>query len=798
MNYINDFTAYKKLLVVRSPSAAIFQIFNLYRLLLSGSILAIYDLHEHQSIFGNLMTELFWSFALIYFLSSAVLLTVFALYQPSNFSLIISIFLLIIADLIILVCLSYFSSTQQTILSSLMLVPIAFGAVLIAGRLSTFLPAFAFLCLSYIELKAWVNHVNIGFDGFYQLGILGIEFFVVSYLFQFYSKNLLYKDNKLSVLERLKKAEELAANARNELNYTNKKLEALLKSAGEGVLGVDANGTIDFANPYAAELLETDVKRLIGAKLESLFIVKDGEQQKTSEKQHRNFMKMNEALSINMDESSIAENQWQTLKGHKFYVEYSCENLKEEDGLVIVFQNISSRKENEDLLNHLANYDALTDIPNRQFFLHALSKIQGISKRSNEKLAVFFLDLDHFKFINDTLGHAIGDQLLMTVAERIQHIIRSSDIVARIGGDEFAILLSNLDHEKNASDIAEKILDKLAEPIVLEGHTFTTSASIGIAVYPGDAISPEALLKKADTAMYEAKQEGRGNYQFFRKEMQQNSDDKHRLQMLLHTAIEQEEFHLNFQPIIDLKNKHIVSLEVLIRWVSSDGENIPPDIFIPLAEKSGKIKEIGLWVLEKSVEQLVAWKEMMPYVPAIAINVSSRQLDSSEFRLRISDLLEKYSLSPEALEIELTETGVMDNADVCLKELTLLQDMGIKVAIDDFGTGYSSLDYLRRLPLDILKIDQCFTKGIGHSKNDEELIRLMLTMADSLNLKVIAEGVETQEQLDFLKNNECEMIQGYYFSKPCSAEKIIHFFHDLPNDVLNTNGINNGTVHYIR
>jgi diguanylate cyclase (GGDEF)-like protein len=679
-----------------------------------------------------------------------------------------------------------------------MLVPIAFGAVLIAGKLSTFLPAFAFLCLSYIEFKAWVNNSNIGFDGFYELGILGFEFFVVSYLFQFYSKNLLYKENKLSVLERLRKAEEVAINAKNELNCTNKKLEALLKSAGEGVLGIEGDGTINFANPYAAELLEGEVNELVGLKINQLFMCPDESAQQTSEKQHRNFVKIIEALNLSKNEGSISENQWKTLKGNDFYVEYSCESLTDDDGLVIVFQNITSRKENEDLLNHLANYDTLTGIPNRQFFLHTLSKIQKISSRSNEMLAVFFLDLDHFKFINDNLGHASGDQLLIAVADRIKAVIRSSDLVARIGGDEFAILLSNLDREEHAADIAEKILLSLATPIVLDGHTFTITASIGIAVYPSDAEAPEILLKKADTAMYAAKQQGRGNYQFFRKEMQKCSDDRHRLQMLLHTAVAREEFHLNFQPIVDIHENKIAALEVLIRWTTQEGEKIPPDVFIPMAEKSGKIKEVGLWVLEKSIEQLVKWNKELPYLPVLAINVSSKQLDGSEFRQRLSDLLTTYDVKPCSLEIELTETGVMDNADICLEELRLIHDMGIKVSIDDFGTGYSSLDYLRRLPLDTLKIDQCFTREIGKSNNDEELIRLMLTMAKSLNLAVIAEGVETKEQYDFLKKYDCDMIQGYFFSKPCQAEKVVEIFSNKMILALARKPMNDDNVRFIR
>ena len=682
---------------------------------------------------------------------------------------------MIMTELSILATLSYITYGQASIFPSLMFVPIAFGGVLVAGRLSAFIPSFAFLSLAIVEFKVSVNQLSINTEGLYVAGILGAEFFVISYLFQFYSKKLMHNEKRVSILEKLRKAEEYANRTQNELKATNKKLEMLLKSAGEGVLGLDHSGKVNFANPCASQLLGLQPDELTLMNIRDFLVFTHFNTDITSERQKNNYAKLREVFDFSPSDIFLPD-QWRNHAGQNFYVEYSCEELEDGEGVVVVFQNITTRKHNEDLLVHLANFDGLTDIPNRQFFLSTLKRTLKVSSRSNEKLAVFFLDLDHFKFINDNLGHDCGDQLLITIAQRLSSCIRSSDLVARLGGDEFAIMLPNIGKAQYAKNIAQTILDSIYQPICLNDNTLNITSSIGISIFPDDSKEAETLLKDADTAMYSAKKQGRGMFQCFRDQMQQEMDNRKRIQILIHQGLQNQEFHLAFQPIVDITSGKIVSLEVLIRWHTSQGENIGPDVFIPIAEDSGKIREIGIWVLEATLKQISVWKNILPYMPTMAINVSSKQLTNSDFRQKLCERLNYYHISPREIELELTETSVMENPEFCLSELRSLNNMGIRVSIDDFGTGYSSLEYLRRLPLDNLKIDQCFTRGIGADQHDESLIKLMVSMAKTLELEVIAEGVETAHQLAFLEELGCEKAQGYFMSKPCLAENVEALF----------------------
>ena len=374
--------------------------------------------------------------------------------------------------------------------------------------------------------------------------------------------------------------------------------------------------------------------------------------------------------------------------------------------------------------------------------------------------------------INEQAGQHVGDEILRVMATRLSKSVRPGDLVARLGGDQFAVMLVDLDVAENAALAAEKIIHEIAEPLNLAKGPTSVSTSIGIAVTGENASAPDQLMAAAASAVENAKLQGRNQYCFFEPQMQHKAEEKKRIQMLLRGAIEKNEFKLVYQPIVDIKKGKIASSEALIRWFPTGVEPIRPDIFIPIAEESGQINHIGSWVLETVSRQAQAWTEHFGESPSIAINVSSKQLKNDEFRKQFSQMLVTYNIPVHKVELELTETGVMDDPETCMAELGKLKELGVSISIDDFGTGYSSLDYLRRLPLDILKIDQSFTRGIGESENDEEIVRVMIRMAHAMGLKVICEGVETVVHLRFLQAHDCDYVQGYLFSRPQEPEEI--------------------------
>ncbi|HEX8964419.1 MAG TPA: EAL domain-containing protein [Rhodocyclaceae bacterium] len=437
---------------------------------------------------------------------------------------------------------------------------------------------------------------------------------------------------------------------------------------------------------------------------------------------------------------------------------------------VAVFSDISLVKENEERLHHLAHYDALTGLPNRVLFADRLRHAMAHAKRSGTGVGLLFLDLDRFKLVNDTLGHRAGDTLLQLAAERIAGAVREQDTVARLGGDEFTVILPEIASPAGAANVAEKIIDSLTDAFQIEDKEAVVGASIGIAVYPQAGEDVETLVKHADIAMYRAKEAGRRNYQFYRPGHEGQPRDIFELEHGLRRALERGEMRLVYQPQIEIETGSIVALEALLRWDHPTRGEIPPADFIPVAEDSGLIAAIGEWVLGEACRQNKAWQERGLAPVRVAVNMSVRQLRNTRFAERVAQILDETGLDPKWLEIELTESMVMQFAKDVMDTLWRLKSMGIRLSIDDFGTGYSSLSYLKRLPVDTLKIDRSFVEGLDTDANDRAISNAIIAVASSLNLRVVAEGVETEQQLGFLREHACCDAQGYFFSRPLEAD----------------------------
>ena len=429
------------------------------------------------------------------------------------------------------------------------------------------------------------------------------------------------------------------------------------------------------------------------------------------------------------------------------------------------------RKQNEEIFQ-LASMDVLTGLPNRHIFNSKMDEVLKRSMRHNRKFAVMFIDLDRFKVINDSLGHHIGDLLLKNVAIRLTSCIRRTDTVARLGGDEFTILFDEIRDINDTKNIAHKILKELSKPFVLEGHELMITGSIGVSAYPSDGCNVVELFKNADTAMYQAKAIGRNNFVLYHSTMGEKAAAHMELDSKLRKALDRDEFVLHYQPQMDIATGNLCGLEALLRWNSPDLGLVPPIDFIPLAEETGLILPIGEWVLQSACSQNKVWQQSGLKKIRIAINVSYRQLHNSDFISSIDSALKMFDLEPECLEIELTESSVMQNPDISMNVLRRINAKGIYLSIDDFGTGYSSLSTLRKFTINKLKIDKSFIQDIENNPDAQAIIGAIIAMSHSLNLDVIAEGVETQAQLKFLKEKKCNQIQGYLISKPKPAGEI--------------------------
>jgi len=449
------------------------------------------------------------------------------------------------------------------------------------------------------------------------------------------------------------------------------------------------------------------------------------------------------------------------------------EDNGEVSGIIGVATDITERKQAEKRLVQLANYDSLTGLPNRTLFRDRLTHAVAQANRKNRLVALLFLDLDRFKMINDSLGHHAGDKLLQAVSERLLANAREEDTVARLGGDEFTVILEDITNTEDATIVARKILEVMGKPFYLDGHEVFVTTSIGIAIFPLDGQGLDGLLKNADTAMYRAKEQGRNNYQFYTADMNAKAVEHLIMESSLRHALDRDEFVLHFQPQIDLHSREITGMEVLLRWNHPELGLLYPNQFMLLAEETGLIISIGEWVLNKACAQAALWQSQGLPPMRIAVNLSALQFREDNLVATVADALDLAGLDPQYLELEITESFLMDNVDSAIVKLKALSNLGVHLAIDDFGTGYSSLSYLKKFPLNTLKIDQSFVRDISTDPDDAAIAEAIIALAQTLNLRVMAEGVETEEQINFLRTRGCDQAQGFLISHPVPAQDIM-------------------------
>lgn len=542
--------------------------------------------------------------------------------------------------------------------------------------------------------------------------------------------------------------------------------QLLLNSTAEGIVGIDSTGVITYANPAACQRLNMRKNQLVGQHLHIIMYPTNGGTPYPAWEDSAIYKMIIARTTVREDDVIF----WQPATGESFPVEYTCSAFQEDNdrfqGGVLIFQDISEKKKFEKRFYELAKFDHLTGLSNRTSFMEFLKRAIEQSKRQQRKLAVLFIDLDNFKQVNDTKGHEIGDLLVKSVAQRLKASTRVEDMLARLGGDDFALVCLDIGSEEDAARIASHILATLAVDHEVAGYTLSVRCSIGIVVYPGGGDTANALIRSADIAMYAAKEKGRNRYCYYSRKMQEQIHSRLQMEEDLRNCVGLDELQLLYQPQVNCNNSTLSGMEALIRWRKDEDNVISPADFIPLAEEKGMIVDIGKWALETACVNAVSFAGPGGKGPLMAVNVSMRQLQEFTFVEAVEQALIRSGLAPSRLEIEITENMLMVQPEKVIALLRRIHDLGVRIAIDDFGIGYSSMNYLSRLPLDVLKIDLSFVKNIGINKSDEIIVKSIIDLAHNLNLYVIAEGVETREQVDFLKRQKCDLLQGYYFGKP--------------------------------
>jgi diguanylate cyclase (GGDEF)-like protein/PAS domain S-box-containing protein len=560
---------------------------------------------------------------------------------------------------------------------------------------------------------------------------------------------------------------ELAANT-EAMFEQNERAQVTLNSIGDAVISTDVAGNVAYLNIVAESLTGWAQAEAVGHPLEEVFRIIDG----TTRAEARNpltfAIRENKTVSLTPNCVLIRRD------GAESPIEDSAAPIHNRQGQVtggvIVFHDVSAARATTLRMGYMAQHDSLTDLPNRLLLHDRLTEAVSLAHRYRRQLAVLFLDIDRFKHINDSLGHGIGDRLLRSIAQRLLGCVRASDTVSRQGGDEFVILLSELTDAEDATICADKILETLRTPHRIDEHDVHVTASIGIVTYPDDGTDCETLMKHADFAMYHAKDNGRDNRQFFKRDLSLRAVKRQSLEDSVRHALDRQEFSVHYQPKVNLETGGIVGVEALIRWMHPDLGLVSPAEFIPIAEECGLMVPIGQWVLGQACHQAQAWQEIGLAPIRIAVNISAVELHAKEFSKGVGVILAATGLDPRFLELELTETFLVQDSTATLAILQDLKQLGLKLALDDFGTGYSSLNHLKRFPIDTLKIDGSFVRTITTNTDDASIVGAVISMGRNLHMRVVAEGVETREQLAFLQHRECPFGQGYYFSQPLTGQ----------------------------
>jgi diguanylate cyclase (GGDEF)-like protein/PAS domain S-box-containing protein len=520
--------------------------------------------------------------------------------------------------------------------------------------------------------------------------------------------------------------------------------QVTLNSIGDAVISTDIDGQVTYLNVVAERLTGWPSPEAIGRPLEEVFRIIYSDTRAIVPNPMT--MATHENRTVGLPPSCILIRR----DGAEAAIEDSSAPIHDRrgrvTGAVMVFHDVSVARALTLKLAHFAQHDSLTDLPNRTLLNDRMTQAISVAQRQNRSLAVLYLDLDRFKHINDSLGHLAGDRLLQSVALRLTESVRASDTVCRLGGDEFVILLSEVAHAHDAAVCADKLLQAIRVPYVIDEHELHVTASVGIVIYPGDGAEVEILLKNGDSAMYEAKDRGRNNYQFYRLDLNSSATERQSLEGGLRHAIDRHELELNYQPIMNLATGAIAGVEALIRWQHPKLGFVLPSRFIAIAEECGLIVPIGRWVLREACRQAKAWQDAGLRLPKLAVNISAVELRSKEFVAGVATILTETGFDPRRLELELTETFLMQDSKSTALVLSALKGLGVQLALDDFGTGYSSLSYMRRFPIDALKVDQSFVRDLTTDADDASVVSAVINMAKSLHMRVVAEGVETREQ----------------------------------------------------
>ena len=543
--------------------------------------------------------------------------------------------------------------------------------------------------------------------------------------------------------------------------------QVTLNSIGDAVISTDVTGHVTYLNRVAERLTGWPSAEAIGRRLEEVFRIVDADTRATVPNPMA--MATHENKTVGLPPTCILIRR----DGVESAIEDSSAPIHDRrghvTGAVMVFHDVSTARALTLKLAYFAHHDSLTDLPNRALLNDRLTQAITAAQRHHSAFAVLYLDLDRFKHINDSLGHLVGDCLLQSVALRLSECVRASDTVSRLGGDEFVILLSEVTHAHDAVVCADKLLQAVRMPYVMDEHELQITASIGIVIYPGDGTAVEALLQNADSAMYEAKGRGRNNFQFYRSELNSSAIERQMLESGLRHAMQRHELELHYQPIMQLATGAIAGVEALIRWHHPTLGLVLPAQFISIAEESGLIVPIGQWVLREACRQAKTWQDAGLPLLRLAVNISAVELRSNGFVAGVTTILAETGFDPRRLELELTETFLMQDSKSTALVLIALKELGVQLALDDFGTGYSSLSYMRRFPIDALKVDQSFVRDLTTDEDDASVVSAVISMGKNLHMRVVAEGVETREQCSFLEQHKCCEAQGFHFSRPLKA-----------------------------